>query len=153
MQSKGNSTLLEYSHIFSMQDDTMLLNDSLLPDFVGCGLAGEKQPQEVIKTIDLSAGKKRIVRAKEGLKRQQTDVSPFSLMLRPTEMTPKKNQTGFDYPLSTSRQPEGIFNAIENTIGLQRGLTQSTTDSLPCKPASVSKEQIATLESKISVLE
>lgn len=76
-------------------------------------------------------------------------------MTKPTDMTPKRKQSGSMLcRLSPYKQPSGIFNAIENTIGLQRALTQSTAATQAiCKPASVSKEQIATLESKISVLE
>ena len=69
MQAKSTSSVQEYSHIFSMPYDTIKFNDSILPDFIGCGLAGEKLPYEVIKTIDLSANKHQIARSKEGLNR------------------------------------------------------------------------------------
>jgi hypothetical protein len=76
-------------------------------------------------------------------------------MTKTTDMTPKRTKSGFELcRLSPQKQHSGIFNAIENAIGLQRRLTISTDTSLPFyKQTSVSKEQIATLESKITVLE
>ena len=47
--------MLEYSHIQTLADDSVHMNDSILGEFVGCGLQGEENNQGVINTIDLSS--------------------------------------------------------------------------------------------------
>lgn len=144
----------EYSHIHSFANDSLQINESIVNDFVGCGLAGEKDSSNFLKSIDLSPKRRQ---------QPKNQISPFCVMNKPSNMTPKAGKQpspnrlepvllakkdSFNY----QKRPEPeVLNPI--TLNLDRKDTASTTISREYLGKSVSKEQIENLESKISVLE